>query len=138
MLENGLTKKQRKEMRELQGLAWRRELEDELGILENHFASWREGLIDTFELSDQIHRFHNGVSRDLFKYYSGNDYMFTVPGAIAKGRIDESEVSKELLEIISEDIEPFTGRLAASGRLTCRGDYRSNPSDRLPSSFDYT
>jgi hypothetical protein len=33
--------------------------------------------------------------------------MFTVPGAIAKGTIDESEVSEELLEIISEDIEHF-------------------------------
>ncbi len=94
-------------MRELQGLAWRKELEEELGKLECHLSSWREGLIDAFELSDQIHRFHNGVSRDLYTYYTGSDFMFTVPGAIAKGTIDESEVSEELLEIISEDIEHF-------------------------------
>ncbi len=99
------SKKQRKEMRELQGLAWQRQLEEELENLESLFLSWREGTIDAFELSDQIHRFHNSVSRDLYTRYSGNHYEITVPDAIANGKIVESEVSKELLEIISEYIE---------------------------------
>jgi len=114
MMRDNLTKKQRKEMRELQGLAWRRELEEELGKLESHFSSWREGLIDVFELSDQIHRFHNGGSRDLYTYYTGSDLMFTVPGALAKGIIDESEVSKELLDIIVEQIELFRPSLKSA------------------------
>ncbi len=110
------SKKQRKEMRELQGLAWQRELEEELGSLENLFSSWREGRIDAFELSDQIHKFHNGASRDLYTRYSGNHYDITVPGAIANGKIDESEVSKELLEIISEYIEHIRTRLESAAR----------------------
>ncbi len=110
------SKKQRKEMRELQGLAWQRELEEELGSLENLFSSWREGAIDAFQLSDQIHKFHNGASRDLYTRYSGNHYDITVPGAVANGKIDESEVSKELLEILSDDIEHFRTGLGSAAR----------------------
>lgn len=106
-MDSMFSKKQKKEMRELQGLAWQRELEEELGKLESSFSLWRKGEIDAFQLSDQIHRFHNGASRELYKRYSGNHYEFTVPGAVAIGKIDESEVSKELLEIISEHIEHF-------------------------------
>ena len=110
------SKKQRKEMRELQGLAWQRELEEELGSLEKLFSSWREGAIDAFQLSDQIHRFHNGASRKLYTRYSGNHYETTVPGAVANGKIDESEVSKELLEIISEHIEYFRTGFGSAAR----------------------
>jgi len=115
-MDSKYSKKQRKEMRQLQGLAWQRELETELGGLGDLFSSWREGAIDAFQLSDQIHRFHNGVSRDLYTRYSGNHYEITVPDAIANGRIDEAEVSKELLELLSGHIEHIrTGFGSAAG-----------------------
>jgi hypothetical protein len=115
-MDTKFSKKQKKEMRELQGLAWQRELEEELGTLENFFSSWRDGTLDAFELSDRIHSFHNGASRDLYTRYSGNHYWLTVPGAIAKGKIDESEVSKELLEILSDEIKHYR---AGVGSAAC-------------------
>ena len=104
-MDRALSKKLRKELLELQSLAWKRELEEELGNLEKLFSSWHEGAIDAFQLSDQIHRFHNGVSRELYNRYSGSHYQTTVPSAVAYGKISESEVSEELLEIISEYVE---------------------------------
>ena len=100
-----LTKKQKKEMRALQALAWERELEQELNKLEEQFRSWRSGTIGAFDLSDRIHQFHDHEARDLYKYYSYRNNLFAVPGAIAKGIIAESEVSRQLLEAISSDIQ---------------------------------
>jgi hypothetical protein len=100
-----LTKKQKKEMRALQALAWEMELEQELNKLEDQFRSWRSGTIGAFDLSDRIHQFHDYESRNLYKYYSCWNNLFAVPGAIAKGIISESEVSRQLLEAISSDIQ---------------------------------
>ena len=100
-----LTKKQKQEMRALQALAWERELEQELTNLEEQFRRWRNGTIGAFDLSDRIHQFHDHEARDLYKYYSDWDNPFAVPGAIVKGIISESELSRQSLEAISSDIQ---------------------------------
>lgn len=100
-----LTKKQKQEMRALQAMAWERELEQELTSLEEQFRSWRGGTIGAFDLSDRIHQFHDHEARDLYRYYSYRNNFFAVPVAIAKGIISESEVSRQLLEAISSDIQ---------------------------------
>ena len=102
---SSLTKKQKKELHALQALAWERELEQELTNLEEQFRRWRSGTIGAFDLSDRIHQFHDHEARDLYKYYSYRNNFFAVPGAIAKGIISESEVSRQLLEAISSDIQ---------------------------------
>jgi len=102
-----LSKKLRAEIRVLQGLAWRRDLETALTGLEEQFELWRKQSIDAFELSDLIHKFHNGKNRDLWKFYSDHQNSFSVPSAIAREVILVSEVSKELLEIIDRDIQQF-------------------------------
>jgi hypothetical protein len=63
------TKANKRKLRELAGMAYRRELGAELSKLEEEFARWRSGEIDPFELSDRIHRFHDGISRDLYVLY---------------------------------------------------------------------
>src|ERR1700730_1190913 len=55
----------RRRLRELAGQAYARELGAELTKLEADFARWRSGEIDPVELSDRIHRFHNGRGRGL-------------------------------------------------------------------------
>jgi len=94
-------------MRALQALAWERELEKELTKLEDQFRSWRGGTIGAFDLSDRIHLFHDHEARDLYKCYSDRNNPFAVPVAIVKGIISESEVSRQLLEAISSDIQHF-------------------------------
>jgi len=64
----------KKQLQILAGLAYKRELEAELGKLYENFAEWKSGKIDPWELSEKIHKFHNGASRDLYNYY--NDQRF--------------------------------------------------------------
>ena len=99
------TKKQRRELRELQGLAWERELEDALRELRRDFEAWAEMKeISAFELSDRIHKFHNGRSRELYNLYSGSLDSFWIGPVVARGVIDESELSDDLRDAVKDDI----------------------------------
>ena len=99
------TKKQRSEMRQLRLLAWERELGNEIATLDKVIRSWRNGDIDAFDVSDEIHQFHDKRSRSLYSLYSSSgSSSFSVPNAIAKGVIAESEVSDGLLEEFREAI----------------------------------
>jgi hypothetical protein len=64
-----LTKEQNRRLRELGAAAYERDLSDELTKLESEFKRWRSNEIGAFELSEAIHRFHQGPSRDLFSKY---------------------------------------------------------------------
>lgn len=104
------SKKQRRELRELQGLAWERELEEALRPLGEDFDAWRKGKISAFELSDRIHKFHNGRSRELFTRYTGSLEVWLIARAIVRGVIDESELSEDLRTELNEDIAEFRER----------------------------
>ena len=107
MREGGFSKKNRAELRKLQGVAWERELGVALQELESQFVAWRNGTINAFELSDGIHKFHDGENRELWKFYSNPRNPYAVPSAIAKGVLTESDVSKGLMEKIAKDVEHF-------------------------------
>lgn len=65
-----LDKAERARLRELASIAYERELARELAELEDGFRRWRAGEINAFGLSEAIHLFHQGPSRDLFSKYS--------------------------------------------------------------------
>ncbi len=92
------TKSERKELRRLVGLAYERELAKALEALEESFRQWRKNKINTFELSDSIHKFHNGVARDLWSFYEAGYTELSARHAIAEGIILETEVSLGILE----------------------------------------
>ena len=110
------SKKQRRELRELQGLAWERELEDALRSLRRDFEIWERGEISVFELSDRIHKFHNGRSRELFNTYSGSLEVWWIAHTIARGVIDESELSDDLHEVLEDDIAECRDRWRVTAR----------------------
>ena len=111
-MSRDFSKKQRAELKRLNGLAWERELATALDELFAQFGKWRSETISEFDLSDKLHEFHDHTARDLYKRYAFGDNFFAVPGAIARGIIRESEVSAALLEKLDsttrqlqEDIE---------------------------------
>jgi hypothetical protein len=108
------TKKQRRELRDLQGLAWERELSGALEELLRDFQSWKKGEITPFELNDRIHRFHNGRSRELFNAYTGSLDTFCLDFVVARGVIEESEVSEDLLAVYRPHIDSCRERLRVS------------------------
>ncbi len=92
------TKLELKELRRLAGLAYERELTKALESLEENFRQWRKDKITAFELSELIHKFHNGIARDLWSFYTGGYTEMIVAQAITKGIILKTEISHSILE----------------------------------------
>lgn len=99
------TKANRRRLRELAGVAYTRELGTELSKVEEDFARWRRGEINPFELSDRIHRFHNGISRDLYVTYRDLSPHLSVARAVAYGILERTEISPEILAALGPVIE---------------------------------
>jgi len=64
------TKSERKELKRLVELAYERELSKSLESLGEDFKRWGKTKISAFELSELIHKFHNGIARDLWSFYT--------------------------------------------------------------------
>ena len=95
-----LSKRVRKQARELVGIAYTRELNYHLDKLSQKFDDWRKNTVDCWELNDLIHKFHDGTSRDLYKTYNyTKDEVFLIARALVRGFLQSDEVPKELLEL---------------------------------------
>jgi hypothetical protein len=105
------TKRERAQLRELAGAAWEAELEAELEKLFEAFLKWADNWMGAFDLSDRIHEFHNGISRELYGRYTGLDPEITVPRAVALGILGEGELDEALLGKLSAQIEAYRIRL---------------------------
>jgi Ca2+-binding EF-hand superfamily protein len=101
------TRRERREIRKLSMKAYEQELAQELSQLEEQFAVWREGNIDSFELSNIIHEFHNGVSRELYKQYMNVSPHLMVAYALVEGILSEEEVQPEVLNKLAQAIELY-------------------------------
>lgn len=110
-MRKGWSKRQRRELRILQGVAWERQLEDALRELHSDFETWDRGEISGFELSDRVHNFHNGRSRELYNMYSGSLDHFLIELDVARGIIDEAELSDDLLDLLKDQIARWRERL---------------------------
>ena len=69
-MSGDLTKADKKKVRQLAGIAWERELRDELRGIAAAINEMENGSLSTFDVNDRIHKFHNGASRDLYRQYS--------------------------------------------------------------------
>jgi hypothetical protein len=96
-------------LREYSMEAHERELHRELTKLDQSFAEWRNGEIDSGELSYRVRQWDTGPSRQLFKRYNDGSDDMNVAYAIVVGILDEDEVDAELLEAIGGTIDFFQG-----------------------------
>src|SRR4029077_7623119 len=113
MAANLNTKANQRKLRELAGVAYNRELGAELSKLEEDFARVRRGEIDPFELSDRIHRFHDGISRDLYVLYGRFSPESAVARAVAFKVLQEAEVPSEILEALERPLEFYAAQSTA-------------------------
>ena len=104
---NKLTKSERALLRALTEEAWEAELGEELEKLFEDFTKWLDHGMSALDLSDKIHEFHNGRSRDLYGIYTGNDPAMIVARAIAMGFADEKSLNDELRSKLAEQIDTF-------------------------------
>ncbi len=96
--KDSFTKSERKELRKLADLAYERELAKSLEALEENFRQWKKSKITAFELSEIIHKFHNGIARDLWSFYTSGHTEMIVRQAIENGTILKAEISSGILE----------------------------------------
>ena len=90
-----LTKKQRKHIREMSGVSYERELATALDKLLTAFQKWKQGEISLFDLNEEIHQYHNGTARDLYKQYVMGDPDMAVLFALVKGILKIEELDKD-------------------------------------------
>ena len=101
------SKSERALLRELVGEAWDAELREVLLELYEEFGKWADDGMSSLELSDKIHEFHNGISRELYGRYTTLDSDTLVSRAIALGLLEEEVLGDELLSKLASEIEFF-------------------------------
>ncbi|HSU12642.1 hypothetical protein [Longimicrobium sp.] len=99
-----LPKSVKRSLRELAGKAHEAELRAELGKLAGEFDAWRRGEIDSFDLSQRIHEFHDGAAREIWKTYSYGHPTSSVAYAIHAGILSRDEVPPEVLAALKHAI----------------------------------
>ena len=83
------------------------ELRRALAVLASSFDDWKQGQLSNEDLADRIHKFHNGVSREIYKRYDGKMLEFTVTRAIVEELLERSKIPAELLEYLKESLEAY-------------------------------
>jgi hypothetical protein len=111
MLFRDMTKAQRKRLRELAAIAYRRQLAVELAELETDFTKWRAGKLDALELSERIHAFHDGPFRVLHSRQI--DIDLEIDGEIVSEDRIVGLDEPALCELVRVDVEE-QGRLGAA------------------------
>jgi hypothetical protein len=95
----------RRQLREAAATAHERALSRALEPLHAAFEQWKRGEISPFDLSDQIHRFHNGVRREIYGLYTDSETRISVAAAVHQGLMK--------LEELHPDIRPEVERILA-------------------------
>ncbi|HKU36993.1 MAG TPA: hypothetical protein VJR89_02565 [Polyangiales bacterium] len=102
-----LTKAQMRELGRVAGLAYERELSAALSELDVYFQRWRAAEIEAHDVSDAIHKFHQGASRKLWSRYNGGDDYLVAVEAIATGVVERHEVAADLLQAMQPSFALF-------------------------------
>ena len=92
-------------VREWAGVAHERDLHNALSELGAQFDRWARREIDSFELNDTIHRFHQVTSRNIWKRYETSHLEPAVAAAVVAGVLRRTELPSELLLHIAGVIE---------------------------------
>ena len=111
---HGVPKRIKRLVREWAGVAHDRDLRDALSELRARFDRWDRGEIDSFELNNLIHRFHQDTARQIWKRYATTHLEPAVASAVAAGVLREGELPEELVQHVAPLIEFYEHDLSAS------------------------
>jgi hypothetical protein len=110
MQQDELPKTVKRAMRSLVALAHEAALRRALEEVYGNFHEWKSGRIDSFELADRIHKFHDGPNREVYpRYTSRLDCRWLVGHALEDGLIQKTAVPSELWPYLNEFCSPDRG-----------------------------
>jgi hypothetical protein len=101
-------------IREWAGVAHDRDLRDALTELRAQFDRWDRSEIDSFELNDLVHKYHDGTSREIWKRYATSHLAPAVASAVAAGVLRRDELPEELAQHIAGLIDFYQHEFSAS------------------------
>ncbi len=110
-MHGDFTKSEGKKIRQLAGLAWERELRDELRKIAAAIEEMENGRVSTFDVTDRIHKFHNGASRDLYKQYSNSFPWLAVCRAHFDRVLTDDDIA-DASDVIRDGIREFAATFA--------------------------
>lgn len=101
-----IPKRLKRLLREFAERAHEAELREALKPLAEAFKRWERNELDSFELSDLIHRFHQGPAREVHVRYATSISHLALPvaHAIVSGPLDRATVPPELLDHLAREI----------------------------------
>jgi hypothetical protein len=108
-----IPKRLKRLLRTWAGEAHEEELRRALVPLAEAFDRWKSGGIASSELSNLIHKFHQGPARQLFVKYDTNHLEAPVAHAIVTGVLEKNKIPPELLEQLAAWIKFYEDREAA-------------------------
>ena len=107
-MKGDIPKALRRQMNQLVDTAHELALRGELTKLDQQFARWRGGEIDSFALAELIHKFHDGPNRETYIRFSdrrGSRLASIAAYAIHNGLVGENAVSPEVMEFVARRLE---------------------------------
>ena len=101
-------------LREHAAHAHEEELHRALVPVAEAFKRWERGELGSGEISEIIHRFHQGPARELFVRYNTPHLELTVAYAITMGVLDRRKIPAELRDHLARALEFYEGQRATS------------------------
>ena len=83
------------------------ELSRALNVLAGYFDEWRSGRIDSVELNQIIHKFHQQTAHEIFVRYEMGDHRALVANAVASGILERKQLPVELIQDMERLIAYF-------------------------------
>ena len=97
----------RRKTREFADQAYEEELRRALAPLADAFERWKVGAASSVEISDLIHEFHQGPSRQLRGTYTALKPDALVARAVAVGVIARKSLPPEVAASLTDEIKTF-------------------------------
>lgn len=97
-------------LNELRGKAWEAELGEALLPIADLFDAWRRGEASASDLSDAIHQFHDGDSREIWKKYQWRETEMLLAAALEDGYLRREQMP----DAVYAHLLPHVERLRAS------------------------
>jgi hypothetical protein len=101
-------------LREHAGQAHEEELRRALGPVAEAFKRWERGELGSGELTEIIHRFHQGPARERFARYNTPYLEMAVAYAITVGVLDRQKIPPELRDHLARALEFYESGQATS------------------------
>ena len=111
-----IPKRVKRLLRECAAAAHEEELRRALLPIAEAFKRWEQGELGSGDLSELIHRFHQGPARELYVRYDTNQLEAPVAYAIVTGVLDRKAVPAEVLDHVARMIRFYEERAGEAAR----------------------